>query len=677
MNITQTFLGKTLAISLLGMVMALGFAAIPAGAHQDPGGCNASAIQQTPSVSPFTPVYDGNLLTYSVTYSNLDPDGAGAISPCNITAANATITLPDTTVVNVLTAVNIPVGTTIICPGGAGCALGPYTYTVSHTDETSLNVTASFAVSGTLHTINGAHPVASDNDSLNTLVIHPNTITTIGSSIATVVSGGTVTLTITETNNGDVDLTDPHVVIDQGIGTLDENSASFTGVDGGDVGVLDPGETWTWILTSPAIAVDTTFTATGHGTDPLGNDVTWCDNGGGPGILCDQDERDQATVEVVLPLEVEKTAETSYDRDWDWTIEKSAATTTLTLAEGESYTVAYEVTVSPTSEDINHMVGGTITVTNPVGNPDATVNSIADVLNNSGATVVACDQVLPAVLSGGEVLNCTYSGSSDGSDTLNTATVETTGNVPGGSDDANVTWGDPDNVTDECVTVNDTNPGFPSPDVVICEGDTDKTIEYDITFGPEGGEGVDVPVACGEIDHLNTADFITNDNEETGHDDWTVHVNVNCFEGCTLTQGYWKTHSDRGPAPYDDNWNNLGNYDGDGFSDEEEDEDLLSSATDDPTWYEAFWTPPKKGNVWYQLAHQFMAAYLNSLNGASVPANVQVALDGAETWLETNDPNSIPKGKNNTQAAGWASLLGSYNEGTIGPGHCDEQNPPI
>ena len=25
-------------------------------------------------------------------------------------------------------------------------------------------------------------------------------------------------------------------------------------------------------------------------------------------------------------------------------------------------------------------------------------------------------------------------------------------------------------------------------------------------------------------------------------------------QGCTLTQGYWKTHSENGPAPYDDNW---------------------------------------------------------------------------------------------------------------------------
>ncbi len=31
-----------------------------------------------------------------------------------------------------------------------------------------------------------------------------------------------------------------------------------------------------------------------------------------------------------------------------------------------------------------------------------------------------------------------------------------------------------------------------------------------------------------------------------------------CNQGCTLTPGYWKTHSRRGPAPYDDTWAQLG-----------------------------------------------------------------------------------------------------------------------
>ena len=29
-------------------------------------------------------------------------------------------------------------------------------------------------------------------------------------------------------------------------------------------------------------------------------------------------------------------------------------------------------------------------------------------------------------------------------------------------------------------------------------------------------------------------------------------------DGCTLTPGYWKTHSDYGPAPYDETWAEIG-----------------------------------------------------------------------------------------------------------------------
>ncbi len=39
-------------------------------------------------------------------------------------------------------------------------------------------------------------------------------------------------------------------------------------------GVLDPGETWTWVVTTNPPA-DVTVTATGHGTDPTGVDITY------------------------------------------------------------------------------------------------------------------------------------------------------------------------------------------------------------------------------------------------------------------------------------------------------------------------------------------------------------------------------------------------------------------
>ena len=95
------------------------------------------------------------------------------------------------------------------------------------------------------------------------------------------------------------------------------------------------------------------------------------------------------------------------------------------------------------------------------------------------------------------------------------------------------------------------------------------------------------------------------------------------------------------------------------------------------TWYQVFWTAPA-GNAYYNLAHQYMAAELNTLNGAAVPANVQTALNTATTLFNTYTPAEIAalKGKNGNalraQFIELAGLLGSYNEGKIGPGHCDE-----
>jgi hypothetical protein len=137
--------------------------------------------------------------------------------------------------------------------------------------------------------------------------------------------------------------------------------------------------------------------------------------------------------------------------------------------------------------------------------------------------------------------------------------------------------------------------------------------------------------------------------------------------GCTLTQGYWKTHSIYGPASKpDDTWIEVGGPDANFY---------LSNQT----WIEVFNTSVS-GNSYYQLAHQYMAAYLNMLNGAMVPSEVQDALDNATSIFESKTPDNFAKVKGKTLATNeevsqmvtLASILGSYNEGIIGPGHCGE-----
>ena len=70
------------------------------------------------------------------------------------------------------------------------------------------------------------------------------------------------------------------------------------------------------------------------------------------------------TLNCYMPV-VNKTAETSYNRYWDWTIEKSADQTTLTLMPGELFAVNYTVEVNASSTDADFLVAGEITVKNP------------------------------------------------------------------------------------------------------------------------------------------------------------------------------------------------------------------------------------------------------------------------------------------------------------------------
>lgn len=131
--------------------------------------------------------------------------------------------------------------------------------------------------------------------------------------------------------------------------------------------------------------------------------------------------------------------------------------------------------------------------------------------------------------------------------------------------------------------------------------------------------------------------------------------------GCTYTQGYWKTHSDQGPAPYDDGWKSR--Y-------MEEDTPFYNSGK---TWLQTFRTPPA-GNPYYILAHQYMAAQLNIGNGASAPQEVYNALYAAAKGVFSFRPDGdVTLSSEDRRAALYlAPILADYNEGLTGPGHCSE-----
>jgi len=149
-----------------------------------------------------------------------------------------------------------------------------------------------------------------------------------------------------------------------------------------------------------------------------------------------------------------------------------------------------------------------------------------------------------------------------------------------------------------------------------------------------------------------------------------ISLTTTINQGCTYTQGYWKTHSKYGPASKpDETWNELQNGPDTEF--------YLSGMS----WIEVFNTPGK-GNAYYPLAHQFMAAYLNVQAGTMVPAEVQNAWDVAASIFAANTPDYYKKVKGKSDASKaeiaqlnkLASTLADYNEGTIGPGHCGDND---
>lgn len=110
---------------------------------------------------------------------------------------------------------------------------------------------------------------------------------------------------------------------------------------------------------------------------------------------------------------------------------------------------------------------------------------------------------------------------------------------------------------------------------------------------------------------------------------------------CTYTQGWWRNHDwpvgDRNATFY-------------------------SSGL---TWYNAMVAQPR-GDAYFILTQQYVAAYLNVQNGAPAPD----ALAQATAWFQTYGPGQ----RNNTDAGRTANtlagLLDAFNNGFTGPGHC-------
>lgn len=126
---------------------------------------------------------------------------------------------------------------------------------------------------------------------------------------------------------------------------------------------------------------------------------------------------------------------------------------------------------------------------------------------------------------------------------------------------------------------------------------------------------------------------------------------------CTLTQGFWKNHGELWDAVADG-------------------KPFLTTTTfynSGTSYLTIMNTPPKGGNAYLQLAHQFIAASLNVNGGSSGVAAVDAALAGAASYFAgapAGIPNPVDPTRSQLQA--WATTLDDFNNGRTGPGHCPD-----
>jgi hypothetical protein len=179
-------------------------------------------------------------------------------------------------------------------------------------------------------------------------------------------------------------------------------------------------------------------------------------------------------------------------------------------------------------------------------------------------------------------------------------------------------------------------------------------------------------------DLKDTASLVESDTQDQSSDSVTVSIYTGeCATGCTLTIGYWKTHAGFGPGRQPDDVSArlpimLGAGGGKSFQ-------VTSAAqvVKIEEFYGIYGTgtigsAKEASNGINKLYAQLLAAKLNATNGASLSA-ISSVITAADNFLKTNNSSNwanLTKTQKN-QVLSWMSSLDNYNNGLIGPGHCE------
>lgn len=160
-----------------------------------------------------------------------------------------------------------------------------------------------------------------------------------------------------------------------------------------------------------------------------------------------------------------------------------------------------------------------------------------------------------------------------------------------------------------------------------------------------------------ESDPLDPPDgFVAGDDDDDGSgDDDDGDDGGIPGDGCTFTQGYWKNHESAWPVQ--------------SLS--------IGGVTYSKTELLALFGTAPSGDASLILAHQLTAALLNIANGAGAPESVAQAIDSSDQWMSANADGDgrlsfgVHGGDAHEGATALADVLAGYNEGAIGPGHCE------
>lgn len=445
--------------------------------------------------------------------------------------------------------------------------------------------------------------------------------------------GDTISYDITVTNTGNVPLFD--VQVSDPLAGLDEN-----------IGTLEPGASQSFNPTIPATeagSVTNTVTASG---DYFGNTVSG----------------ESSCTTTIWELAVAKTALTSYTRDWDWTLEKLVEEDAIDICGQSSATLHYTVNAARTNTDTDHNVSGTITIHNPAPIP-APLVSVTDNFD-AFAIPVACGVSFPFDLPGGGYLNCTYSldlgAATDGT---NVASANlSSGTSFSGS--ALVTFGDPTTEIDPIVTITDT---LTCPEGFECGATPfpmdiggDASIPFDVEVTKAGAE-------CNSyFNVVNMVSLVESDASHSSSVSTEIYT-CECGYGCTLTIGYWKTHAGFTGRNEDDVTQFLPIWLGTPYATRSIE---ITTAAEAVEALSMSLGHPSNGIT--KLYAQLLAAKLNIANGASM-GDVTGYIQAADNFLESHDYEDWKDLRKNEKKSVlmWMAMLDAYNNGDIGPGHCD------